>query len=349
MKRGLSEIGSGEEASLWVKRKSSKGAFYWQNQLTGKSVWEEPADSQAPLVKQSTEAAKWTEKYSTTHKRPYWYNELDGTSVWEDPRKAPTLPSKPSRESRIASIKQELEREWQTAAVDAPNCPRCSKDVDLPTLVSRLREENAVVEQQREFKAVFTLYDDDTAMITRAIQEDQILKTKLKLKEYGKAVDLPSFWDVWFDKSGALQKAILSSKDPNEAKWTNMRPFRYKLATTFMPGYAKALFDYFGAKTVLDPCSGWGDRLTGACATAGVTKYVGFDPNRSLRPGYAKLLKLFGHDCVNRTDKMLSFSNGFEVRAQPFEVNKTSSSRCMCVCVCVCEREREREKERECV
>ena len=33
-----------------------------------------------------------------------------------------------------------------------------------------------------------------------------------------------------------------------------------------MPPYAKSLYEYFGAKSVLDPCAGWGDRLIGAAA-----------------------------------------------------------------------------------
>ena len=35
-------------------------------------------------------------------------------------------------------------------------------------------------------------------------------------------------------------------------------------ATTFMPGYAKAVYEHFGAQAVLDPCAGWGDRMLGA-------------------------------------------------------------------------------------
>lgn len=342
---------------MWIKRLSIKQkAHYWQNQITGASVWEEPVDWRASLPTKSAKpalsltlsptpvVAKWTEKWSKKYNKPYWFNESNGSSIWENPtctKITPTAASKPSKQAQIAAILTELEAEERAAAVYAPDCPRCISETNLPSLVARLRKECAIVKERdvrgkvhvfsnlpkqgfegsdEEFKAVFTLLDDDTAMITRAIQEDQILKTKLKLKERGKAVDLPSFWDVWFHPSGALKKEILKSSDPNEAKWSNMRPFRYKLATTFMPGYAKALFDYFQAKTVLDPCSGWGDRLTGAMAASAVTKYVGFDPNKSLRPGYAQLLKLFGHDCMHRSEKMLSFSNGFECRAQPFEV-----------------------------
>ena len=50
---------------------------------------------------------------------------------------------------------------------------------------------------------------------------------------------------------------IVSHIDPNEAKWTLAKEFQYKIATTFMPAYAKAIYEYFGAKIVLDPCAGW--------------------------------------------------------------------------------------------
>ena len=49
------------------------------------------------------------------------------------------------------------------------------------------------------------------------------------------------FWDVWADPSRGqeLQRAITSAPDPHEAKWGCAREFGYKMATTFMPGYAK--------------------------------------------------------------------------------------------------------------
>jgi hypothetical protein len=80
----------------------------------------------------------------------------------------------------------------------------------------------------------------------------------------------------------------------------NQLPFRhylreavYKLVpecTTFKISVTKALFKYLGSKMVLDPSSGWGDRLLGAAA-AGVESYHGIDPNISLRSCYDDMLK----------------------------------------------------------
>ena len=39
---------------------------------------------------------------------------------------------------------------------------------------------------------IFYVIDDDVSHITRAVQEDEILKTRLKLTQRGEVVDLPS-------------------------------------------------------------------------------------------------------------------------------------------------------------
>ena len=105
---------------------------------------------------------------------------------------------------------------------------------------------------------------------------------KLKLYRGDSVIDLKSFWEVWNQPDGRLKAKILSKSgalciyqvhktnllkyliffivphiDPNEAKWTLAKEFQYKIATTFMPAYAKAIYEYFGAKIVLDPCAGW--------------------------------------------------------------------------------------------
>lgn len=74
-------------------------------------------------------------------------------------------------------------------------------------------------------------------------------------------VDLPSFWDVWNKPNSQLPRLIIKDNNPNEAKWKYAIPNKgnlgYKVATTFMPGYARALYEYYGATCVLDPCAGW--------------------------------------------------------------------------------------------
>ena len=142
----------------------------------------------------------------------------------------------------------------------------------------------------------------------------------LKLRVRGAVVNLKSFWEVWFTPDGALKKEILSSSDPNEAKWKLEKKFSYKIPTTFMPGYAKAIYEHLGAKTVLDPCSGWGDRIAGAAASSCVEKYVGFDPNTRLRAGYTKTMQALGIETILFEKEIIRFENGFEIHSLPFEV-----------------------------
>lgn len=82
-----------------------------------------------------------------------------------------------------------------------------------------------------------------------------------------------------------------------------------------------AVYQHFGAASVLDPCSGWGDRLLGASAAKCVQSYIGFDPNKCLRPGYAELLNVsVGAKVTGLSESSLRLSNGFQVHSLPFEV-----------------------------
>jgi 16S rRNA G966 N2-methylase RsmD len=81
-------------------------------------------------------------------------------------------------------------------------------------------------------------------------------------------------------------------------KGINM-PFRHWLreaiymlipeCTSFKISVTKAFLQYLGSSTVLDPSSGWGDRVLGAAA-AGVEVYHGIDPNPLLRNSYDQIL-----------------------------------------------------------
>jgi hypothetical protein len=212
-----------------------------------------------------------------------------------------------------------LAQERILAEIDEPSCPRLLQSIDLQHLLAKLREEFAVRdESHQDYLAVFRLPDEVTSAITRAIQEDQMLKTKLKVMRKNYVSDLPSFWEVWKRKPN-FRKLILEAKDPHEEKWSLSKKFGYKMATNFMPGYAKAIYEYFNRPAiVLDPCAGWGDRLLGA-EVAGVGKYIGFDPNRSLRPGYARIMSTCGHQPTSLTSTSLQFSNSYEIHSLPFE------------------------------
>jgi hypothetical protein len=107
-----------------------------------------------------------------------------------------------------------MEQEHAQYAVDAPTCPRylTSPGYDVASLAAlarRLQQEKVPTlppsAQTADFRVVFALENDETAKITCALQEDQVLRTQLKLKRGKEVVDLPSFWDVWFDGTKGQQ------------------------------------------------------------------------------------------------------------------------------------------------
>lgn len=59
----------------------------------------------------------------------------------------------------------------------------------------------------------------------------------------------------------------------------------------FPPPLAWAVFDHFGARRVLDPFVGWGDRLAVALAHPGVEAFWGLNDNPHSQPGCERLLQ----------------------------------------------------------
>ena len=173
------------------------------------------------------------------------------------------------------------------------------------------------------YEIVYAVADDTPADYTRAIQEQEILKTRIKTKDNrtGRTIQLRSFAEIWTDSASNLAKEILADPDPLEAKWRLTRKYNYKLATTFMPMYAKSIYEYFGAKNVLNSCEGWGDRMVGALASTCVKRYVGFDPNKNLVPGYKKIQQDFGNKLLVDDSERghLKFEGGYDIYSIPFE------------------------------
>jgi 16S rRNA G966 N2-methylase RsmD len=62
-----------------------------------------------------------------------------------------------------------------------------------------------------------------------------------------------------------------------------------KECSAFKPGNLIYIIKLFKCKSMLDPCSGWGDRLIGAMSQG--IRYVGVDPNESLPPNYQKMIE----------------------------------------------------------
>ena len=174
--------------------------------------------------------------------------------------------------------------------------PKLLEAIDEKAYAERLKTDTPTYETNiRGYEIVYRVIDDSPADLVRAIQEEEILKTRIKLRQGGRVTTLPSFWEVWHITDSGLADEVLAHADPNEAKWVLSKKYGYKLATTFMPTYAKSIYEYFRGECVLDPCAGWGDRMLGATVSSCVKKYVGFDPNRALIPGYKEIMRRFGH------------------------------------------------------
>lgn len=84
----------------------------------------------------------------------------------------------------------------------------------------------------------------------------------------------------------------------NNFSTTNPRELSDKIyskvigCNNFRPGLMVGAIKYFGAKSVLDFSSGWGDRLIGAIASD--VYYIGVDPNDCVHNGYNEILETFG-------------------------------------------------------
>jgi len=79
-------------------------------------------------------------------------------------------------------------------------------------------------------------------------------------------------WHFWRD--GVLDKTGITKSSFRTA----FRLGTYT-ATQFKPSVAKHLYEYHGAKDILDTSCGWGDRLAGFYGTPGTNSYLGCDPN----------------------------------------------------------------------
>lgn len=309
----------------WVQKFSKKtNTCFWLNTITGKTSWSRPPGAPAPSYIK-------TPAHNSTSPSPIIKRSLSSSlKTIESVSKTKKVNKEKSPLSSNQSIKNNMYEDLvnRHKSIMPRNFPKLMDAVDLQKLLLQIKTEDVIVDKHgetAEMRAVFTLKNDAPADFTRAIQEEEILKTRLKNfdKTKKKAVDLPSFWDVWKKPNSKLPELIIGDSDPHEAKWKYAIPNRgnlgYKVATTFMPGYARALYEYFKATKVLDPCAGWGDRLTGAMCARGVEKYVAFDPNKNLRKGYATIMKYGGNYLTDITPSEMHFSNGFEIHSKPFE------------------------------
>ena len=118
------------------------------------------------------------------------------------------------------------------------------------------------------------------------------------------SINSPSPWRNWNEKKFffTLCNALwsLKVKEVTSETLRSCIALRKYIASQFRPSAAKAIYDHFKAKNVLDFSSGWGDRLSAAMASETVKEYVGIDPNKELYEGYQQQIRLFSNkDTMN--------------------------------------------------
>lgn len=107
----------------------------------------------------------------------------------------------------------------------------------------------------------------------------------------------PSFQKALRDhpRSVAEQRRILSARSYISAHWP------IDLAASVIQATC--------ARSVLDPCAGWGDRLAAALAIPFTRRYVGFDTNRLNEAGYQSQIETFSENKMDASVTLAPFED----------------------------------------
>jgi hypothetical protein len=113
-------------------------------------------------------------------------------------------------------------------------------------------------------------------------------------------------WTIPKFRNGILNAMFtLKFKEVNMTKLRSAIALRKYIASQYKPVIAKAVYEMFDAKDILDFSSGWGDRLAGFYAANGVRSYTGIDPNRNLQAGYTKQMDLYSTMVDGKTAEII--------------------------------------------
>lgn len=118
---------------------------------------------------------------------------------------------------------------------------------------------------------------------------------------------MPHFWNVKNHKGNSVA-GMITAEALRKAIWLNVRmhstPYKSEIrrtivlssgmssVTKYRAGVSKHIVKKYGAKTVLDPCVGWGGRMLGSLA--GESMYSGFEPDPNTFGGLQGILKDVG-------------------------------------------------------
>ncbi len=140
------------------------------------------------------------------------------------------------------------------------------------------------------------------------LENDEILPIDTRSKPGHKILDhyMKHIWDVKNHK-GVSMRSLFTQETLEKALFANLRnhstPYRSEIrrmismygglgsVTKYKAITTKALVKYFQAKTVLDPCVGWGGRMLGTLAAFPDTTYIGFEPDTNTFSALQQILK----------------------------------------------------------
>lgn len=112
----------------------------------------------------------------------------------------------------------------------------------------------------------------------------------------GKHQFCPSPWARWRDPwymEGLLRELwARPTKGVTPVSLRSLLLVRGHTSAQFRPAAAKALYDYFSARRVLDVCAGWGGRLVGFAASRHGEEYLGVDTNPEMHGRYEQMAAL---------------------------------------------------------
>lgn len=158
-----------------------------------------------------------------------------------------------------------------------------------------------------------------TLVKKEVISNGEILPIDTRSKPGHKLLDMymPHFWDVknykgisvrdCFTKEKIL-KALLANvqmhSTPYQSEIRRMLIMTAGLGnvTKYRAATSKAIVQYFGAKSVFDPCVGWGGRMLGTLAAGDDTTYLGCEPDPQTCHGLMSILNDIPNDVRQRAD-----------------------------------------------
>lgn len=185
------------------------------------------------------------------------------------------------------------------------------KEPQLPAIINQLAQQ--IVKQPEHILIdTYTVMErkkDWLALLKKdVIVDNEVIHIDTRTRPGHKILDhhMPHFYEVKNYK-GKSVKSIFTQAVLEKALFANIlmhsTPYKSEIrrmitmtgglgsVTKYRTVTAKALVQFFQAKRVLDPCTGWGGRLLGCLAAADDTYYVGCEPDKNTYKGLTGILQ----------------------------------------------------------